>query len=562
MKKRLLAILLCLVMALSLLACGTKNSGKEETTNTPVTDTKKEESTTEGTTGETEDEEPGSTALTELPMPLTEEKVELEVFMFYENSFLNGPNDIAAVQEMEKRTNVHINWSTVTMAELSEKWGLLLASGDIPDLMYAAGNGTYPGGLEKGVEDGLFMEMTDLVANYMPNYRALREADPELIKDTMTDSGKQVAVYAFNSTDTEITAQSQWCGLTIRRDLLNKWGYTGTPETIEDWHALLTLAKENGADAPLLIGNNAVNFPASFLTAYGMLPGFYQENGVVKYAAAQPAYKEWVQLFRDWYAEGLIDPNFVSNDATMLPDFAYATSERSVAFAQIVGFTENALHISGFTPNADIDVEPVLSPVLNAGDTPICYNVCSPAVGHPVLMGADTEYPEIAAMWLDYQYSQEGMMLNFYGLEGETYNIVDGEIQFTDLILNNPEGHTKSDALSIYARGNGIGRYNWNVASHYDDPTFGNNMDYWEFNQDFSMNMPAQISMTEEEGVEYSSLYTSIETLTNEMTVKFIMGTESMDKFDSFVEDLYKYGLERCIEIKQAGLDRYNNRGN
>ena len=76
------------------------------------------------------------------------------------------------------------------------------------------------------------------------------------------------------------------------------------------------------------------------------------------------------------------------------------------------------------------------------------------------------------------------------------------------------------------------------------------------------MLLPPEVSMTAEESAAFSTTYTNITTLVEEMTVKFIMGTESMDGYEKFVEDLYTYGLQRCIDIQQAALDRYNNRGN
>ncbi|MCI8627389.1 MAG: extracellular solute-binding protein [Lachnospiraceae bacterium] len=553
-----LCLLLCLVLSIGLLAgCGEK---KEE--NKPASN-----ANTEGQGGQSGNEEQESDegteggALTELPMPLTEEKVTLKVLTYYINSYIEDPNDLPGVQAMEEATNVHIDWVTFFGNEIQEKWGLLLSSGDLPDLMYPTENVSYPGGVEKAIEDGMFMDCTDLVENYMPNYREMRLATGELEKDTMTDSGTLACIYGFNSTDTEIIAQPQWTGLCIRRDMLDSFGYTDTPETIDDWHELLTVAKQNGVEAPLLTGANGYNRAASFMSAYGILPGMYQENGVVKYAAAEPGYKEWVQLFRDWYKEGLLDPNFVSNDAYLVADNAYAANGKSVAFQTLVPFTEDGLYTSGIAQDENIHIQPVLSPVLNEGDTPHSFNVCSPTCGNEFYISASTKHPEIAAMWLDYQYTEEGMRYNFYGIEGESYELVDGEIKLLDSVINNPD-YSISDALSLYARGNGIGRYNWNVSSHYSDPKFENNMNFWQDNQDFSLNMPVRISMTEAEGTEYNTTFTSIETLTNEMTVKFIMGTESMDGYEKFVEDLYTYGLQRCIDIQQAALDRYNNRGN
>ncbi len=68
------------------------------------------------------------------------------------------------------------------------------------------------------------------------------------------------------------------------------------------------------------------------------------------------------------------------------------------------------------------------------------------------------------------------------------------------------------------------------------------------------------MTMTEDETVKYNNLYTSIKTLVQENTVKFITNAKSMDEYDAFVQELYNYGIEECIGYKQAALDRYNAR--
>ena len=556
LKRKGTALLLCLLLVVSSLsACkGKETSSKESEKTTQGTEEEKQENGKQGTR-----EGDGEEVLEELPTPLTEEKETLRVYTLYSNSYVEDPNDLPGIQAMEEATNVHIEWITYTLDQSSEKWGLLLSSGNIPDLMYPAMDEVYTGGAEKAVEDGIFMDCTELVEKYMPNYRRLIHSTEELEKDTKTDDGRLISIYGLNCNDNEICAQSQWSGLVIRRDLLDSFGYTDTPVTIADWDKLLTVAKENGVEAPLLTGSVGYNYSASFLSAYGVLGDFYNDNGVVKYGAAEEGYRQWVELFRDWYDRGLLDPNFVSNDAWLTTDNSYAATGKSVAFQYLIPMSGNALYEMGISQDEAINLQPVLNPVLNEGDTPRAFNVCSPASGNEFFMAADCKNPKLAAMWMDFLYTDEGMRYNFYGVEGESYELVNGEIQLTDMILKNPD-YSPSDALSLYARGNGIGRYNWGVANHYGNPIYGEYMDYLEENQDFSLKMPEKASMTGEEGIEFASLYTGIQTLTREMTVKFIMGMEPMEKYDEFVESLYRFDLQKCIDLKQAALDRYNER--
>ena len=72
--------------------------------------------------------------------------------------------------------------------------------------------------------------------------------------------------------------------------------------------------------------------------------------------------------------------------------------------------------------------------------------------------------------------------------------------------------------------------------------------------------LPPCMTNTEEELIAYNNLYTSILTLKKEATIKFITGTKPMEEYDAFLADLRNYGIEECIQYKQAALDRYNAR--
>ena len=78
---------------------------------------------------------------------------------------------------------------------------------------------------------------------------------------------------------------------------------------------------------------NGYDICHSFLSAYGVLGEFYQENNVVKFGPLEDGYKQWVQLFHDWYAEGLIDPNFITNDAAMMGSADYMGTGKAGASA-------------------------------------------------------------------------------------------------------------------------------------------------------------------------------------------------------------------------------------
>ena len=118
-------------------ACGQKDDGK----------TSESRKTTESTAASASAENPGNAEDSgipeELTLPLTEEKKELTVWMVYNGTEVSDLNEIKSVQKMEELTNVHINWIAVGQQELTEKFGLVLGSGDYPDIMAYY---SYPGG--------------------------------------------------------------------------------------------------------------------------------------------------------------------------------------------------------------------------------------------------------------------------------------------------------------------------------------------------------------------------------------------------------------------------------
>ncbi len=72
--------------------------------------------------------------------------------------------------------------------------------------------------------------------------------------------------------------------------------------------------------------------------------------------------------------------------------------------------------------------------------------------------------------------------------------------------------------------------------------------------------LPGGISLTVEESTRLATLMTDIESYTDENLVKFIMGVEPLERFDSYVEKIKGMKIDEAISIQQAALDRFNSR--
>ncbi|MCX4316413.1 MAG: hypothetical protein OSJ52_07205 [Lachnospiraceae bacterium] len=74
-------------------------------------------------------------------------------------------------------------------------------------------------------------------------------------------------------------------------------------------------------------------------------------------------------MFRDWYGEGLIDPNFISNEAALMPSAEYMGTRRAGASTNIWGLTADTYKLQGYNQEENFFLAGVTTPVLNEGDT-------------------------------------------------------------------------------------------------------------------------------------------------------------------------------------------------
>ena len=554
--KRIFSALLAAGTIASLLtACGGSASSQ------PAVDTSSTKANTSGETAEVSTAE-GETVeqLTEIPIPIVEEKQTLSYWFPWDatvSNVVSNNNDVMSVQKMEEITNVHIDYIHPTIGQEKELFSVLLSSGDLPDMMYLSNGVEYPGGIVTGISDGMFLNINELVEQYAPNFSKWRQYDDIHQKETISDDGLILGFPMMND-----VPEGANLGMCVRQDYLDKLGLEA-PHTLDEVHNVLSAAKtELGLASPLLLTSNGVFYDSALLSAYGVGREWYQNDGTVLFGPMQDGYKEYLTMMNQWYNEGLIDPNFVSNAFTGAPTNDLLVSDEVMMTETYWGRVVDAMVVNGVTQNPDFWLTPISAPVKNDGDKIGIRMYNSPILSQTVLT-KDCSDPVLAAMWLDYQYTEDAMLLNNYGVEGETFEYDEnGDIQFTDLIMNNPDGLTTTDANRLYIRRNGSGWIKWE-RQMLTNPTVKHKDEIWAYDvwsTDGTEWVVPAVTMTTEESTEYQSLYADIKTYVEESTVGMIMGTMSLDQFDAYVEQLKNMGIERVVQIEQAALDRYNAR--
>lgn len=548
--KKLVALLLSLALVLSLGACGGNGGSSTSSEASPSSTT--EES---GAAAESGDESQAETAETgEFQLPIVDEPTTLSYFVADDSNaaiMTTDWNDNEFYQEMERRTGVHLEFEMVSSADYQTNFNLMIASGNLADMIYV-GASYYAEGVDAAIDDGYFLDLTDLVDEYMPNYERIRTSDVQYELLSTTDSGRLGAVYELRQ-----SKQGPWLGLWIRQDWLDDLGLD-TPVTFDDYHEVLTAFKnEKGATAPLIL--NFSGSDGEFGTMSGGLNVLnswqLDETGKVNFGPYMDAWKEYVTIMHQWYTEGLIDPDFMATDERTA-DMAKVVTGASGVFAAL--YTMPSVYEAA-SEDPNMNLAPVNPPVMNEGDEGHIRLRDSYTSGNTAI-SADSENWEVALRWLDYLYTDEGALLANYGVEGDTFEFDEnGEPVFTDKILNNENGWTMTQTVASYLCPS-AGIANWSDwtrelagVPEKDQACY----DVWsEFSDDWRL--PSSVTLTQEESTERAALYADISTIVKEQTAQFISGALDIESnWYAYISALEASGMERAIEITQAAYDRY-----
>ncbi|MDO3412481.1 extracellular solute-binding protein [Saccharibacillus sp. CPCC 101409] len=469
---------------------------------------------------------------------------------------LKSMNEIAAIREWEKKTGIKAEFQHPAVGAETEQFNVMLASNELPDVMFVYGD------YAKLYNDGSIIRLNDLIDEFAPNLKKILDENPEVAKQLKADNGD---IYAMPHL--RLGEYKTFGGMFIRQDWLDELGLA-RPETLDEWETVLKAFKEKkGVSAPLLYGvppKMSTMGPAApnFLEAYGITNTTFLKDGKVAYGPIEPEYKEFLTLFHRWYEEGLIDPDFATNDQKTF-DAKILDSQAGAFFTFIGG------GIGRYLPalqekDPDANLTPVQYPVENKGDEPMFTGRSWEWSGAGATITKSNKNPEETVKALDYFFGEEGHMLKNFGIEGETYTMKNGYPTYTDEILHNPDGLSVVQAMAKYF----IANYPF-VGE--DDDRY--NEQYYQLQQQkdavklFSkysentvqVSIPP-VSLTTEESNEYSKIMNDITTYRDEMFIKFAMGAEPIDNFDSYVAQIKKFNIDRALEIQQNALDRYNAR--
>ncbi|MEQ8154310.1 MAG: extracellular solute-binding protein [Clostridiaceae bacterium] len=355
---------------------------------------------------------------------------ETVVLTFYDKNTDDAFTDDVA-KEITRRTGVTVKIMPHT-GNSEEQLNLMLANRDYPDMVLMDRHGST---VDKYISAGALISLNELIQKYGENVTSMYGGTLDKIK------GIAGNIYYLPNWYGE--SSEPMFGMLMRQDILKDLAgdkaENGKGFTQDGFTRALMEFKEK---YPVINGKSTLplTFPADNMfgvihTMKGMfgLKTYYQVNGKLKYDARDPRYLEMLKYFNSLYRMGLIDKEWVANKKKL--------------WEEKVSEGRTFVTLGSYWDVADSNAE--MKKTIGEKAQMYSYNVVGNGVqssettyGARSSLGWDAigitnncRNPESAMKLINFLSSEEGQYLMLWGIEGKSWNIVDGKHKPTDKIL-------------------------------------------------------------------------------------------------------------------------------
>lgn len=564
MKKRALSMLLSVAMVASVLAgCG--GGGSTETDGGTAADT------------ETTESSDGAAAADGSASAASGEPVKLKA-LFIAHALTKDVNEMQWLAEVEAEANVEIEWEVIR-ADWETVKSTRFAAGDVPDLLF---NATVDEDYTK--YNGLFLDMTPYLSEELtPNILSMFEEEPDTKVLATTMEGKIYATPKFQgkwpSTNTIMFINQEW---------LDNLGLE-MPTTFTEFKEVLTAFKEQDAngngdpddeipfDYNAYGGNNAwfnsayslTNLIGSLgiqLTNWG-IDGYFAEDSQVKCYAVDERYKLFMKYLADLYADGLINPNALTNDYSAFQSLSRGNEAGEAVVGCVFGWEET----DKFGPELYSQYKPVPALEYDIDCEPGTYdtrwrddytglNMSS----NRVCLSANCADPVAAMRFIDRFYDPTHSVESLFG------GVTDGCIEVT--------GDNSYKVLDPLDPNTDAGTWKWTSTFADNGPMYIRRASEIEMAQDMTYALEErktyddviakasvsdtypQMFMKYTEGDRNTMALTqaNINNIIDNQWSLWMTGEQDIDStWDAYVESVNNAGLPQILEIRQAAFDEY-----
>nr|WP_024634502.1 MULTISPECIES: extracellular solute-binding protein [unclassified Paenibacillus] len=456
------------------------------------------------------------------------------------------------LKDLEKDSNVKIEWQVMSSNDWGEQKSIMLASGTLPDIIL--GDQVFS---DSDIVNNLsyFRPLDEYIDSYMPNLKAAMEETPDMKKISTFPDGK---IYSM---PTRLPSRPKSRNQpVINKAWLDKLGLKA-PTTTEELYQVLKAFREkdpNGNGKKDEIPYTETGLNVDFLNPFGITDinasSMIVQDGKPVFYPTTDAYKEALIYTNKLYSEGLIDQELFTQDNTM------TSAKWQNADIPIVGFSNQ------WTPDAVFgkwsEQYEAIAPI--AGPDGKRYQPGDPGgmnlARNELLITTSCTVPEVAARWADQFYSNEASIQNFWGAIG---TVIKKNDDGTYTLMDPPAG-TSADAWYWDQSLRDFGpKY---VSPSFEEkiklnPQAGDGLKL-QIDQLGSADVTTpypKVMYNAEEFQELPTLTTDIDGYVATMRAQWVTKGGIEQGWDAYIKKLNDMGLEQLLTIRNNAFERYMN---
>lgn len=453
----------------------------------------------------------------------------------------------------------------------------MFSAKEYPDVITAKNMEKYPGRMGGMYRDGVSLKLDDYMEEWMPNFSKIVEEYPDIARDLKVADGCYTFVsvlYDINN-ENDRAASSQY-GLAIREDWLDTLGYE-LPTNIDEWHDVLLAFKNDDPNGDGQANEEPVCMASSgwkyFLAAYGIdddpcIQKDENGNETVIYGFMTEPYKEWLTEMKKWNDEALIYNMFENvsiekRQERVVGNIAGAWKGDAVHFDE----EDKKSYISLIRENVpEAEFAAVPWPLTEDGYQ-WCFSDINSFDRDSTVITSNAKKngtDKAAAYIIDYMLGEKGSTLLTWGIEGESFEVKNGEkqmmdgmdeiIEFYDTEI--PKKYTYADPITVMF------------------PQFGQTSDYvlksksegyvkackaWS-KGDTSYKVKACCQLTVDQQNEVDKVTEGMQEYIRKMRARFIQGKAPLTEYDAYVAQVKNLGGDRYTELWSQAYEEYKNR--
>ncbi|KRE67803.1 hypothetical protein [Paenibacillus sp. Soil750] len=330
--------------------------------------------------------------------------------------------ELEAVKKLNEKLNVNLKLNWIPAAQISEKLNALLASRDLPDVLFVEDFNLTPAFLN-AIDQGAFWDLGPYIKNY-PNLAKY----PENVYKNASLKGKLYSLPRVRPLDGHES-------MLIRKDWLDKLGLQ-QPKTMDELATVLEAFAQKDPDGngkpdtygAVIPGSPG---PASYLLSmFGTGTKWKEENGSLIPYWYTPQAKDALAFWNKSFKAGGILPDFPVLKAAQIKDML-VQGKAGVAFANVIDPYKYNLELQKVTPQANL----IAVELPKAPDGKAYYEQASGYYGQFLINKKSVDEAKLKKILevYDYTASVEGYNLATYGIQDVDYKVKpDGSVEQTE----------------------------------------------------------------------------------------------------------------------------------